>query len=357
MYVWSLSTILDDNSRDSLPPFLFPPTSMHIIQEEIGLPTFSVVPVKDGDNSHALFTIAPLPPGYGMTLGNALRRAMLSSLPGAAVTSVRIKGVSHEYTAMKGVVESVVDIALNLKCLKLRKFSKDAEVISLVAKGPKTLTAKDLTASSDIEILDPEQEICTLEKGGEIDMQITVEKGVGYVPSGERNKKQNEPSLIYIDAVYSPVEKVKYEVVAARVGQRTDLEKLMIDVQTNGSLTAEEAMQFGSQLLKSYFDYFSSEEKVVESEFIADFSRAAAHEEEGESAPIKESYTPIEILNFSPRTLNALINAGVGSIEQLTKCTESQLSNFRGFGAKALDEVKDTLKERGLALSDDGMEE
>lgn len=330
---------------------------MHIIQEEIGLPAFSVVPVKDGDSSHAVFTIAPLPPGYAMTLGNALRRTLLSSLPGAAVTSVRIKGVQHEYVAMKGVVESVVDICLNLKQLKLRKFSKDPEQISLTAKGGKTLKAKDLKVSSDIEVLDPEQEICTLEKGGDIDMQITVEKGVGYVPASERNKKQNEPSLIYIDAVFSPVLKVRYEVEAARVGQRTDLEKLVVDVQTNGSLTAEEAMQFAAQLLKSYFEYFSSEDKVVESEFIADFSRATAQETESDATPIKESYTPIEILNFSPRTLNALINAGVGSIEQLTKCTESQLSNFRGFGAKALDEVKETLKERGLKLADENTEE
>ena len=328
---------------------------MHIIQEEIGLPILSSSSTGDGDDSHVTFVIGPLPPGYGMTLGNALRRVLLSSLPGAAVTSVRIKGVQHEYATLKGVRESVIDIALNLKQLKLRKFTKDPEVITLNAKGAKTLKASDLKVSSDIEILDPDTEIVTLEKGTEIDMEITVEKGVGYVPAVERNKKQNEPGLIYIDSVFSPVEKVRYEIEAARVGQNTNLEKLVLDVKTNGSLTAEEAVQFGAQLLKSYFEYFSEAEKVVESDFIADFSRAGAQGTAGDdAAPIKESYTPIEILNFSPRTLNALINAGVGSIEQLTKCTESALSNFRGFGAKALDEVKDTLAERGLALSEDG---
>jgi len=153
------------------------------------------------------------------------------------------------------------------------------------------------------------------------------------------------------------VEKVRFEVEAARVGQRTDLEKLVLDVKTNGSLTAEEAVQFAAQLLKSYFEYFTTAEKVVEGDFIADFSRAgSAAGAETDATPVKESYTPIEILNFSPRTLNALINAGVGSIEQLTKCTESSLSNFRGFGAKALDEVKDTLGERGLALADENSE-
>lgn len=327
---------------------------MHIIQEEIGLPVFSATQGSTGDDSHKIFTIGPLPTGYGMTLGNALRRVLLSSLPGAAVTSMRLKGAQHEYTTIKGVRESVVDIALNLKQLHLRKFNKDAEVIKLSGKGPKTLTAKDLEVSSDIEVLNPDHEIVTLEKGGEIDLEITVEKGVGYSPATERNKKSNEPGLIHIDAIYGPAKQVRFDVEAARVGQRTDLEKLNLDVKTNGSLTAEEAVQFAAQLLKSYFDYFGSAEKMVETDFVADFSRSGAPAaEEGDSAPVKESYTPIEILNFSPRTLNALINAGVGSIEQLTKCSEAALSNFRGFGAKALDEVKDTLAERGLALADD----
>lgn len=328
---------------------------MHILQEEIGLPVLSTKQVTDGDDTHVIFTIGPMPPGFGMTLGNSLRRVLLSSLPGAAVNSLRVAGVDHEYTTIKGVVESVVDIMLNIKLLKIRKYSKDPESMTLKLKGPKEVTAKDIDASSDIEILNPDLVLFTLEKGASIDIDLNVTKGVGYSPAGDRNKKENEPGLIHIDAIYSPVEKVRYDVQAARVGQNTNLEKLVIDVQTNGSLSAEEAMQFASQLLKSYFEYFSTTEKVVESEFTADFSRASAKSmiQESESAAIKESYTPIEILNFSPRTLNALINAGVGSIEQLTKCTESALSNFRGFGAKALDEVKDTLAERGLALSDD----
>lgn len=327
---------------------------MHIIQEEIGLPILSANPVEEGDETNMSFSIGPLPPGFGMTLGNALRRVLLSSLPGAAATSVRIKGIQHEYSTIKGVRDSVVDICLNIKQLRLRKFSKDQETITLHGKGPRTLRAKDLKVSSDIEVLEPDMEIVSLEKGGEIDMEIAIEKGVGYMPAAERNRKQNEPGLIYIDAIYSPVEKVQYAVEAARVGQRTNLEKLLLTIETNGSLTAEEALQFAAQLLKSYFEYFSTAEKVVESDFIADFSRAGAQTgAESDATPVKESYTPIEILNFSPRTLNALINAGVGSIEQLTKCTESALSNFRGFGAKALDEVKATLAERGLALADE----
>lgn len=331
---------------------------MHIIQEEIGLPSFSITLVDDKDPRHARFVIGPLPPGFGMTLGNGLRRVLLSSLPGAAITSMRVKGVQHEYTTIKGVHESVMDISLNLKAVKLRKHSKDSESITLEAKGPAVITAKDLKVSSDIEILDDSTHIMTLEKGASVSMEMNVEKGVGYVPAQERNRKQSEPGLIYIDAAFSPVVKVHFDVEAARVGQRTDLEKLVVDVVTNGSLTAEEAMQFAAQLLKSYFDYFATAEATVESDFIADFSRTAATaaQEEG-AAPSKESYTPIEILNFSPRTLNALINAGVGSIEQLTKCTESALSNFRGFGAKALDEVKDTLADRNLSLASEVIDE
>ena len=329
---------------------------MHIIQEEIGLPIFSTAKGLRGDESHKIFTIAPLPPGYGMTLGNALRRALLSSLPGAAVASIRVNGVQHEYATVKGVTESLVDIMLNLKQLKLRKHAKEPEVITLEAKGPKVIEARDLKVTSDVEVLNPDLHLFTIEKGGSISIQLTVEKGVGYESAAERNKKHHEPGLIYIDAIFSPVERVRFEVEAARVGQRTNLDKLVMEVMTNGSLTAEEAMQFASQLLQSYFKYFGSDQKTVEPEYMADFSRTAAHPMEevagaGSAMPVKESYTPIEILNLSPRTLNALINAGVGSIEQLTKCTESILSNFRGFGAKALDEVKATLATRGLTLS------
>ncbi len=326
---------------------------MHIIQEEIGLPVFAAVGDAKGDGAHRVFAITPLPPGYGMTLGNALRRVLLSSLPGAAITAARIEGVQHEYTTIKGMKESVLDLTLNVKQVKLRKHSKDKEVLTLNVKGPKAVTAGDLRGSADVEVLNPTLALCTLEKGAELVMELTVEKGVGYVAAAERNKKQNQPGLIHIDAVFSPVERVRYDVEASRVGQRTDLDKLVMEIVTNGSLTAEEALRFASQLLQSYFQYFGSEKKV-EPEFMADFTRTREeHVVETATPSVKESYTPIEILNLSPRTLNALINAGVGSIEQLTKCTEATLTNFRGFGTKALTEVKDTLATRGSKLSDD----
>lgn len=326
---------------------------MHIIQEEIGLPKVTHTLVKKGDATHAIFSVGPLPPGYGMTLGNALRRALLSSLPGAAISSVRVHGASHEYTALKGVRESVLDITLNLKQVKLRKHHKDSEVAVLEGKGPKVIKASDIKASSDIEILNPDYEIFHLEKGASIKLDINIEKGVGFQPASERNKKHNEPGLIHIDTVFSPVEKVRFEVESTRVGQRTNLEKLVIEVMTNGSLTADEAVRFASQLLANYFSFFSLDQETVEKEFLADFTRTSQVTPEAERSVAKESYTPIEILNLSPRTLNSLINAGVGSIEQLVKCSPATLSNFRGFGTKALDEVKQTLATRNLKLSEE----
>ncbi len=329
---------------------------MHIIQEEIGLPKIQKELVSKGNENHAVFVIGPLPPGYGMTLGNALRRSLLSSLPGAAVSSVRVQGAQHEYAALKGVRESILDITLTLKQLKLRKHNKDTEVITLEGKGPKTLTAKDIKTSSDIEVLNPDLVIANIDKGGSLKMDLTVEKGVGYAPAGERNKKQNEPGLIHIDALFSPVERVKFSVEETRVGQRTNLEKLTVEIMTNGSLSAEESVRFASQMLASYFNFFSLEKEKVEEEFMADFSRTSQVVSEEDRSSSKETYTPIEILNLSPRSLNALINAGVGSIEQLTKCSRGTLANFRGFGAKALEEVEKTLADRGLKLSDDSLD-
>ncbi len=326
---------------------------MHIIQEEIGLPKVTFTQVKKGDSKYAVFSVGPLPPGYGMTLGNSLRRVLLSSLPGAAISGVRVAGANHEYTTLKGTRESVLDITLNLKQVKLRKHHKDPEVVTLEGKGPKVLKAGDIKVSSDIEILNPDLPLIHLEKGGSIKLDLTVEKGVGYHPASERNKKHNEPGLIHIDTMFSPVLKVKFEVESTRVGQRTNLEKLVIEIETNGSLTADEALRFASQLLQNYFNFFSMDQETVEKEFLADFTRTSQVAPEAERQTAKESYTPIEILNLSPRTLNSLINAGVGSIEQLVKCSPATLSNFRGFGTKALEEVKQTLATRNLKLTDD----
>lgn len=326
---------------------------MHQIQEEIGIPKIKTDKI---DNNHVIFIVSPLPTGYGVTLGNALRRVLLSSLPGACVTGVKIDGVSHEYSTVKGVKESVLDITLNLKLLHLRKSSKEPSVITLdvaPAKGGE-IFAKDIVCPADVEILNKDLHIATVEKGTKLKMEMRIEKGVGYIPAPVKQREEIDARMIVLDAIYSPVQKVRYDVEATRVGQMTNLDKLTLEIKTNGAISAEDALKFASNVLQSYFNLFNTENIMVEAQYMSDIKSILEKEKQEEAnKPVQESYTPIEILGFSPRTLNALINGGIGSIEQLSKCTESKLSNLRGFGKKALTEVKAALNKKGLALAEE----
>ncbi|MFA6917268.1 MAG: DNA-directed RNA polymerase subunit alpha [Candidatus Gracilibacteria bacterium] len=327
---------------------------MHQIQEEIGIPK---IKTDRFDNNHVIFVMSPLPTGYGVTLGNALRRVLLSSLPGACITGVKIDGVSHEYSTVKGVKESVLDITLNLKLLDLKKDSKEPSVITLEISSAKggAIYAKDIKCPADVEILNKDQHIATVEKGTKLKMEMRVEKGVGYIPAAQKQREETDAQMIVLDAVYSPVKKVRYDVEATRVGQMTNLDKLTLEIKTNGAISAEDALKFSSNVLQSYFNLFNAENAMVEAEYMSDIKSIMEKEKQEEAnKPVQESYTPIEILGFSPRTLNALINGGIGSIEQLSKCTESKLSNLRGFGKKALTEVKAALGKKGLSLAEDG---
>lgn len=322
---------------------------MHIIQAEIGIPKIKIDKIAD---NHARFTISPLPTGYGVTVGNALRRILLSSLPGAAISGIKVDGISHEYSTIKGVKESVLDIILNLKQLNIKKETSGESYITLETTKTGEVYAKDIVCPSDVEILNPELFIATMEKGSRMKMEIRVEKGVGYMPATQMEKDETDTQMILVDAFYSPIKKVRYDIEATRVGQMTNLDKLTLEVLSNGTINPEDAVKFASNILKSYFDLFNAENIVVEPDFIADIKTIMEKEQEEEAnKPVQESYTPIEILGFSPRTLNALINGGIGSIEQLSKCTESKLSNLRGFGKKALTEVRDALSKKGLGLS------
>jgi DNA-directed RNA polymerase subunit alpha len=324
---------------------------MHIISEEIGIPKIKAENICD---NHTIFVVGPLPTGYGVTLGNALRRGLLSSLPGACVTGIKIAGVNHEYTAVKGVKESVMDITLNLKLLDLNKTTKEPTIITLDTSKAGAVHAKDIKCPSDVEILNPDLYICTLEKGTSLKIEMVVEKGVGYSPATTRQKTETDAQMVLVDAMYSPVKKVRYDVEATRVGQMTNLDKLTLEIKTNGSISPEDALKFSSNLLQSYFNLFNIENIMVEGEYLSDIKSILEKEKQEEAnKPTQESYTPIEILGFSPRTLNALINGGIGSIEQLSKCTESKLTNLRGFGKKALTEVADALEKKGLSLAEE----
>lgn len=324
---------------------------MHQIQEEIGIPKIKTEKV---DDNHAIFVMSPLPTGYGVTLGNALRRVLLSSLPGACVTGVKIDGISHEYSTLKGVRESVLDILLNLKLLCIRKDTKEPSTIVLESSKGGEITAKDIKCPSDVEILNPGQYIATVEKGVKLKIEMRVEKGVGYIPATIKQKDETDTKMIVMDSVYSPIKKVRYDIEATRVGQSTNLDKLTIEIKTNGAISPEDALKFASNVLQSYFSLFNMDKIMVEKEFMSDIKSILEKEKEDElKKPVQESYTPIEILGLSPRTLNALINGGIGSIEQLSKCTESKLTNLRGFGKKALTEVASALSKKGISLAEE----
>lgn len=324
---------------------------MHIIQEEIGIPKIKTTRLAD---DHMLFILTPLPPGYGVTLGNAIRRVLLSSVPGGCITGAKIDGISHEYSTIKGAKDSVLDIMLNLKLIGLKKASKDPVWITLNAGKEGAVYARDIKSSSDVEIMNPDQYITTLEKGSKFNMELRVEKGVGYIPASIRQREETIPNIITLDSVFSPVRKIRYEVEATRVGQMTNLDKLTLEIKTNGAIAPQDAMRFAANILQSYFKLFNEEEIVVEPEYLSDVQKIMnKQQEEDQKKPAQESYTPIEILGFSPRTLNALINGGIGSVEQLSKCTESKLTNLRGFGKKALTEVATALESRGLKLSEE----
>lgn len=308
---------------------------------------------KIGDN-HSLFVVSPLPPGYGVTIGNAFRRVLLSSLPGAAVTGIKIEGVNYEYATLKGVHESVLDIILNLKQLALKKTSKQPSFLTLKVSKEGPVYAKDIQTSSDVEVLNPDLLITTLDKGGKLNMEIRVEKGVGYLPSSQMQKTEENADIIFVDAFFSPVKKVKFDIEATRVGSLTNLDKMSLEIVTNGAIMPEDALKFGSNVLQSYFNLFNMEGVLVEPDFMTDVSKISQKQQEEEAKkPTQEQYTPIEILGLSPRTLNALINGEIGSIEQLVKCTESKLTNIRGFGRKALTEAKAALEARGLKLAEE----
>ena len=304
--------------------------------------------------NEATFTIDPLPNGYGVTLGNSLRRVMLSSIPGTRVTGVKIAGVSHEYATLPGVHDSVLDILLNLKGLVVEKPDSGVEWITLSKKEPGIVTAGDITEAGGIKVLNPDMYITSLDAGFSLDIQIRVEKNVGYASIEHLKNIEEDPNLLVVDANFSPVLNVKYTVENARYGEITNLDALHITIKTNGVMSPADVVKFSGKMLESYFALFNEEALQVGGEFIANIREVIEREKQEVKADLeKETYTPIEIMGLSPRTLNALVNGDILSIEQLAKCTEAKLSSIKGFGRKAMTEVREALAARGLKLLGD----
>ncbi len=291
------------------------------------------------------FELEPLERGFGTTLGNALRRVMLSSMPGSAVTSVKIDGVLHEFQKIDGVVEDVMNIILNLKTLVVKKHTDEKKVMRLSASTEGPVTAGDIDHDADIEIVNPDLVICNLVKGGKIDIEMTVDSGRGYVDAKENKKTMGETvGLIPIDSIYSPVEKVAFEVENARVGHNENYDKLIMYVYTNGSITPEEAMALASRILIEHLNI------IADLNQIADITGIIA--EKKVDTITKTLETPIEEIEFSVRAYNCLKRAGIHTMQDLIDKREVEVTKIRNLGKKSLKEVIDKVNEMGLKFRD-----
>lgn len=299
------------------------------------------------NNNYGKFELEPLERGFGYTIGNALRRVMLSSLPGSAITSVKIDGVLHEFQTMNGVIEDVTTIVLNLKSVVIKKHCAEDKIIKLSGDSEGVLTAGDISCDADVEILNPDQVICTLAEGGKIDMEMTVSSGRGYVRAEENKKKFEDKKIgiIAIDSLYSPIERVAYEVQDARVGQDESYDKLVLEVWTNGSLKPEEAIALASRILIEHL------ELVTKLDDIADVTGMMIEKKEDPKQKALE--TAIEDLDFSVRAYNCLKRAGIHTLQDLVNKSDSEVMKIRNLGKKSLKEVLDKVKELNLTLRDD----
>ena len=298
------------------------------------------------NNHYGKFELEPLERGFGTTMGNALRRVMLSSLPGSAITSVKIEGVMHEFQKIDGIVEDVTAIILALKSIVIRNHTEEDKIIRLSANKEGAVTAGDIERDADIEIVNPDLVICNLVKGGKIEMEMTVSNGRGYVDSKANQKLlgENKVGVIAIDSLYSPIERVSYEVESARVGQNENFDKLIMNVYTNGSITPEEAMALSARILIEHFDI------VTDLNSISDVSGLMA--EKKVDTITKTLETPIEEIEFSVRAYNCLKRAGINTVQDLISKKEVEVTKIRNLGKKSLKEVIDKVKERGLKFRD-----
>lgn len=322
---------------------------MHIIHNIIWVPKIS----QDNLESNvSKFVIGPLPRGYGITLWNSLRRVLLSSIPWARVTWIKVAWVSHEYSTLPGVKDSILDIMLNLKDLIVNKQDSSIEWLKLSKNKAWVVTAADIKSPSWVEILNKDLYITEIDKDGlSLDIEIRVEKSVGYLSIEDLKKREEDVNVLIIDANFSPVVNVKYAIEDTRFGDITGLDSLEMVITTTGVISPVDALKFSGSMLSSYFSILNEEALQVEGQFISNVKDLLEKEKEEIKEELeKETYTPIEIMGLSPRTLNALINGNILSIEQLVKCTETKLSSIKGFWRKAMTEIRDSLRERGLKL-------
>jgi DNA-directed RNA polymerase subunit alpha len=296
----------------------------------------ATIDVRERRDNYAKFVVEPLERGFGITLGNSLRRVLLSSIPGAAVTYVKIDGVLHEFSTIPGVVEDTTNLLLNLKGLPIKLNSDEPKVLTLTVGGAKEVTASDIAPDADVEILQPDYHIATMTaKSAKLQMEIGVEKSRGYVTADKQKNVEHMIGLIPMDSIFSPIRKVNFTVDDTRVGQSVDFDRLTIEIETNGSITPDDALSTAATILQDQLDLFvnfTQEEKPVA------------------TAPTSEWDIPVESLNLSVRSFNCLKRAGISKVSELLDMSEDEIIKMRNFGKKSLDEIKQVLEERGLSL-------
>lgn len=299
------------------------------------------------DGTYGKFVVEPLERGYGTTLGNSLRRVLLSSLPGVAVTSVKIEGVLHEFSTIEGVQEDVTEIVLNIKDLVLKINGDGPKTVYIEAEGPCEVTASSIKCDSEVEILEPDTHIATLAEGGRLFMEITLDKGRGYVPA-ERNKQIMQPviGVIPVDSIYTPVVKVNYAVSNTRVGQITDYDKLSLEVWTNGTISAQEAVSLAAKIITDHLQLFVD----LSGEAFTGDSIMVEKDDKGKEKALEMT---IEELDLSVRSFNCLKRAGINTVEDLINKTEDDMMKVRNLGRKSLEEVINKLASLGFALRAD----
>ena len=297
----------------------------------------------DNVRNYAKFVCEPLERGYGMTIGNSLRRILLSSLPGAAITSVKIDGVVHEFSTVPGVVEDVPEIIVNLKCVRLRMHDNEEKTISIDFKGPGEVKAGDIITDSDIEILNPELHIATVEKGEKLHMEMTVARGRGYNVAEKNKRDDMSLAVLPIDSIFTPVTKVNYKVENTRVGQMVDYDKLTIEVWTDGSLKPYEALSLAAKVMTGHLELFIDLSETAKN------TQVMVEKEESKKEKVLEM--PIEELELSVRSYNCLKRAGIATVEDLANKSQEDMMKVRNLGKNSLDEVTNKLIALGLGFS------
>ena len=299
------------------------------------------------NNNYGKFELEPLEKGFGTTIGNALRRVMLSSMPGSAIVAVKIEGIMHEFQTMDGIIEDVTTIVLNLKKVVVKNNGSEDVIAHISVSGEKVVTAGDIEVDPSVEIINKDQVIATLSKGGKLDMELIISNGRGYVPS-EDNKKyveDNKIGYIPIDAIYSPIERISYDIETARVGQNADYDKLVMDVYTNGSIRPEEAIALGAKILMEHLTILTNLSEIADNTGIMNAKK--------EDSKLKKLETSIDDLEFSVRAYNCLKRAGINTLGDLTDKTELEMMKIRNLGKKSLKEVIEKIKEMGLKFKEE----